>query len=87
MRLAFVDGDNAFVDEEGGGGEVNVRNAAPRLRKFFDVVYVPSVRRIAALRSREDAENLAEIWKISPSHLDLRRHMKLFVLSATSCRV
>jgi len=59
LRLAFVDSDNAFVDEARGGAEVVTKNVVPRLRKFFDMVYVPSVRRIAALRDSEDVEHLA----------------------------
>lgn len=59
MRLAFVDSNNAFVDETRGGAEVYAKNVAPRLRKFFDIIYVPSTRRIAALRGREDTEYLA----------------------------
>jgi len=87
LRLAFVDSDNAFVDEARGGAEVFTKNAVPRLRKFFDIIYVPSVRRIAALRSREDAEHLAGTLEEIPKSFGLRCSTKWFVSYATSYRI
>jgi len=92
LRLAFVDSDNAFMDEARGGAEVHARNVAPRLRKFFDIIYVPSARRIAALRGREDAEHLAGTLEEIPKSFgfevlhEVVRFMREELPSMSRCR-
>jgi len=59
LRLAVIDSDGSFIGEVSSGAHTNNRNVIPKLSKYFELVYVPTTRSIAALGDRGDAERLA----------------------------